>query len=153
MRAICHGSSAFLRATNGSQEKFVVLRRWGVPKFSKSYKNGKTRTKHKGMHLLTPCKDEHNTTFHGWSCCYSSSSNFCFLSILLTCIAKCRNVSLLILRRSCVRMCPNKLKALSTCLSDCPLQTVCGTPGCLLVPLGLCCPLLSGFNSRHHKTK
>ena len=38
-----------------------------------------------------------------------------FLSILLTyMIAKWRNVSLLILRRSCVRMCPKKLKALST---------------------------------------
>ena len=33
-------------------------------------------------------------------------------------IANCRNVSLLILRRSCVRMCPNKLKALSTWHAD-----------------------------------
>ena len=39
-------------------------------------------------------------------------------------IAKCGNVSLLILRQSCVRLCPNKLKALSTCLSNCLLQTV-----------------------------
>ena len=27
------------------------------------------------------------------------------------------------------------------------LPTANGTPGCLLVPLGLCCPLCSGFNS------
>ena len=53
-------------------------------------------------------------SFLGWSCCYSSSSHFRFLSVLLTCmIAKWRNVSLLILRCSCVRMCPNKLNALS----------------------------------------
>ena len=59
-----------------------------------------------------------------------------FLSILLTyMIAKCRSVSLLILRRSCVKMCPNKLKTLSTCLSKGPLQIVCA--GCLLVPLDL----------------
>ena len=52
---------------------------------------------------------------HKWACFYSSSSYFRFLSTLLTyMIAKWRNVSLLILRRSCVRMCPNKLKALST---------------------------------------
>ena len=33
--------------------------------------------------------------------------------------------------------------------SICPLQTVCSIPGCLLVPLGLCCLLLSGFNGGH----
>ena len=52
---------------------------------------------------------------HNSACFYCSSSDFRFLSILLTyMIAKWRNVSLLILRRPCVRMCPNKLKALST---------------------------------------
>ena len=46
------------------------------------------------------------------SCCYSSCSHFRPLSILLThTIAQWRNVSVLIFRRSCVGMCPNKLKA------------------------------------------
>ena len=37
--------------------------------------------------------------------------------------------------------------------SDCPLQTVYSILGCLLVPFGLCCPLLGGSNSGHPKTK
>ena len=86
--------------------------------FQKASKLANRYIKHKTMHLLTPCKDGHNIII-SWSNCYSSLSHFRFLSILLTyMIAKWRNVSLLILRRSCVRMCPNKLKALSTWHAD-----------------------------------
>ena len=37
-------------------------RRWGVTQFSKAAKVAKPRPKHKGMHVLTPCKDEHSSS-------------------------------------------------------------------------------------------
>ena len=78
----------------------------GYPKFPKATKMANPSTTHKGMHLPTPCKGEHNKIY--------------FMGSL-------------------------------DAFSYCPLQTVCSTPGCLLVPLGLCCPLLSGFNSRQNE--
>ena len=138
LRKICC-TAAFFKPWVGGAQILRKLQKWQNPEANTK----ECISRH-------PAKMNTTESFHGWSCCSPSSSYFRFLSILLTyMIAKCRNISLLILRRSCVGMCPNKLKVLSNCL----LQTVCGTPGCLLVPLGLCCPLLSRFNSRHQKTK
>ena len=47
-------------STNGPQA--VV---GGYQNFPKATKVAKPRNKHKGMHLPTPCKDEHNKSFHG----------------------------------------------------------------------------------------
>ena len=80
------------------------------PSFPKAAKVAKTRPKQKGTHVLTHVLNT-AVSFHG-AFCYSSSTHFRLLSILLThMIAKRRSVSMLVLRRSCVRMCPNKLRA------------------------------------------
>ena len=84
--------------------------------FHVSHKDGKNQTQ-------TPLNASPDTLqrsiqqnqFPGGPCSYCSSSHFRVLSILLTdMIAKWCKISLLILRRSCVSVCPNKLKALST---------------------------------------
>ena len=126
-------SFAWQPGTNGPQEKFAMLRHAaacfkpevGVTQFSKTAKVANPRTKHKGMHVPTHCKDEHNRII-SWV--------FTLLLLLLTLplfvrfidihdcqMAQClitHIVILLYIIRSYVRMCPNKLKALSTWHAD-----------------------------------
>ena len=82
----------------------------GYPDFPKAAKVAKSTTKHKGMHVLTPCKDEHGSIISWAVMLLLPSSHFRLWSIFLTCmIAQWRNAPLLISRPSCVRMCPNIL--------------------------------------------
>ena len=76
-------------------------------------------TEHITLHIIIDRSATHKGTWAGTNSpqekfAVLQHAAFRFLSILLTyMIAKWRNVSLLILRQSCVRMCPNKLKVVS----------------------------------------
>ena len=102
------GPALLLTASTVSpQEKIGGLLRpassrwWGQRPFPKGAKVAESRPKHGVMHALTRV----NTAESNQRCSYCSSSHFRFVPILPTyMIAKWRNISILILRRSCVAM-------------------------------------------------